>query len=131
MSGPAGLVAGVITVAFDGTYTAVPALGPFNVPATATSLAQARFEARFPGIVAKMTASVQAQVIDATTTPPTTNKGNVMIGLADDINAEAAADVGYIANNSVATVAINALAVPTPNTAGTTFPPAAVKLPVT
>ena len=56
MSG-SGMTAGVLTVNYDGTYSAVPALGPFGVPSTLTSIAQARFEARFPILIAKMPAA--------------------------------------------------------------------------
>jgi hypothetical protein len=128
-----GMTAGVITVAGDGTYTAVPTLGPFGVPGTATSLAQARFEQKFPVILAQMTSDVQAQVVDATTTPPTTNKGRVMQNLAAQINADVAADVGYIQANAVANVTTQSLGVmPSSTSPGTPIgaPSSPVKVPI-
>lgn len=132
----AGLVAGVITVQGDGTYQIAPPKGPFGNPATATSWAQARFEQKYPTILATMTADVQATVVDTTTSPPTTNKGRVMQNLAAQINGDVAADFGYITNNAVATISVSTslnLVVPTPNTAGTSILAGtpAVILPVT
>lgn len=123
-----GMTAGVISVAGDGTYTAVPTKGPFNVPATATSLAQAIFEARCfglmsagtTGIIAKMTPQVRAQVVDGTTNPPTTNQGRVMQGIADDVNSEVAAFIAYFQANAVAHVTSQSLGqTPNPNNPST------------
>lgn len=110
MSGPTGRVAGVITVANDGTYTAVPALGPFGVPATSTSLAQAWFEALYPIVLNPTTfpLATQAQVIDPTQTPPLTNKGKVLQGIAAQENARAAAFVGYDDANALINVTVPA-----------------------
>lgn len=140
MSGT-GMVAGVITVSGDGTYTAVPALGPFNVPATATSRAQAIFEGRcfgfasIPtvGIIAKMTAAQQARIEDPLTSPPTTTKGKVMQGIADDVNSFVAADTAYIQANAVAHVTSQSLGqTPNPNNASTPIvaPSSAVNIPI-
>jgi hypothetical protein len=129
----AGMTAGVITVSGDGTYTASPALGPFGVPATATSLAQARFEQQFPGILASMTAAEQAKVVDATTSPPTTTKGRVMKNIAAQVNSAVAADIGYFQANAVAVVTSQSLgAMPSSTAAGTPIAPpgSTVKVPL-
>ncbi|HEY2516942.1 MAG TPA: hypothetical protein VGI39_38990 [Polyangiaceae bacterium] len=86
--------AGVVTVQGDGTYTAVPTLGPFGNPLTATSLAQALFEQAFPLVLASMTSAQLADVVDVTTSPVTTMKGRVMQNVAAQTNAQAAAVSG-------------------------------------
>jgi hypothetical protein len=90
------MTGGLITVNPDGTYSAIPALGPFGVPSTSTSLAQAIFEQWFPVVIGNMPASTQAQITNASTTPPTTVKGKVMSGLAAQVNAIAFGMVGYL-----------------------------------
>lgn len=128
------MTAGVITVAGDGTYSAVPTLGPFGNPATATSMAQAIFELIFPPIVAIMPASEQAKVVDATTSPPTTIKGRTMKSLAATLaNPIAAAVVGYVQANAVAHVTSQSLGqTPNPNNASTPIvaPGSPVNIPI-
>lgn len=124
-----GMTAGVITVLGDGTYTIVPAAGPFGDPSTATSMAQSIFEQAYPPIIndtRTFPAKTQAQIVDATTTPPTTNKGRVMANLAAQANAMAAAIVGYEQANAVAKVTTQSLGVtPNPNNPDTAIGPPA------
>lgn len=131
-----GMTAGTITVAADGTYTCAPTAVGFANPATASSLAQAIFEQTFPlvtGNVKTFPLSVQAQVVDATTTPATTSKGKVLQGLAGQAQAIAGAIVGYMQANAVAHVSSQSLGVmPSSTSAGTPIgaPTSPVNVPV-
>jgi hypothetical protein len=130
-----GMTAGVITVHGDGTYTIVPAAGPFGVVATSTSLAQAIFEQIYPLLLNTTTfpLATQAQIVDATTTPPTTAKGRTLKSLAAQHNATAAAIVGYVQANAVAHVTSQSLgAVPSSTTHGTPIdaPASPVNVPI-
>jgi hypothetical protein len=134
MSG-SGMTAGVITVIGDGTYTIVPTKGPFGVVATSTSLAQAIFEQIYPLLLNVNTfpLATQAQIVDATTTPPTTAKGRALQNLAAQHNHLAAAIVGYVQANAVAHVTSQSLgAMPSSTSAGTPIaaPASPVNVPI-
>lgn len=125
-----GMVAGVITVLADGTYTASPSLGPFGNPATATSLAQALFEKRYPPVLAGITAADLAVVIDRTTSPVTIVKSKVLGNIAAQANADAAAIVGYMQAAAKAHVTTQQLGVTTTTGVAINAPGSPVDIPI-